>query len=236
MGEGEGKPDQEGLLTSRRTARPGGAPLPKLRACKYGARRNGKCPPKPKSASSARTAGTATRSTKATGRPCKYGPRLANGRCPTKPKKAQQATRDIGTAIRPSSTPAERVEAVNRIGDQVAAEASKATARAIRTSGITKGIEQKISAALKKGGTYVAPVVAAAGLPVILLAAGGAIGFVRYTLSKQRFETSQEPMYKALRALITVEKNLKRKLTPEERRVLYKQHFDFFTANPNARA
>lgn len=203
----------------KRTALPGGAPL--------------------KTASNGKSRSSAGSSSKKKAPkakpPCKYGPRLANGRCPVKPKgernrltvssrtvqgASKQAT---SVVLNPRASAQQKVEAVAKVAEAAAVETVKQTARKI----ITPSRIAAAKAALKKA----APLAIGISAP---LAAGAAVGVARFKVAQHRAATDMTPQGKAIRALTQVEKNLKRKLTPAERRVLFKQHVEFYRKNPKA--
>ena len=167
--------------------------------------------------------------------PCKYGPRLANGRCPQKPRGARNrltvSARSVQGAskqatdviLNPRASRQQKVEAVTKVAEAAATESVKQTARKIATPSRIASAK----AAVKKAAPFALGIAAP-------IAAGAGVGVLRYKTAQRRRATDQSPQGKALRALAQVEANLKRKLTEAERRVLFKQHVEFFTKNPNA--
>jgi hypothetical protein len=156
---------------------------------------------------------------------------LASGLCPKKPKGSQftvtarsvegaskQATNVI---LNPRASKEQKVEAVSKVAEAAAVEAVKETAKKVARSPTLAAAK----AAVKKA----APLAIGISAP---LAAGAAIGVARFKLAEKRRATDQTPEGKALRALADVEKNLKRKLTPAERRTLFKQHVEWFRKHP----
>jgi hypothetical protein len=127
---------------------------------------------------------------------------------------SKQATDVI---LNPRATKEQRVAAVSKVAEAATVETVKQTARKVVTP-------QRIAvakAAVKKA----APLALGISLP---LALGAAVGVARYKLAQKREAADMTPEGKALRALREVEKNLKRKLTPSERRILFKQHVDYY--------
>ncbi|HMG19284.1 MAG TPA: hypothetical protein VK573_11205 [Gemmatimonadales bacterium] len=127
---------------------------------------------------------------------------------------SKQATSVI---LNPRSTKEQKLEAVSKVAEAATVEAVKQSAKKVAASP-TLALAK---AALKKA----APLAIGISAP---LAAGAAVGVLRYKVAKRRRETDMTAEGRALRALAEVEKNLKRKLTPAERRTLFAQHVAYF--------
>lgn len=225
------------------TTMPGGAPLaPKrssrARPCKYGARVDGRCPPKPRA--------TRTRAPKAKP-PCKYGPRGSDGYCPKKPKVArapnekasprvrdyesvQRAAQQAGEVLRSKkATKEQKHEAVKVLGTAVASEVAKKTAEHIGKEARKALGNKETQAALKSAAVKAAPLAAAAvrtGLVGLGIYATLALG--------GRALTSQREKESAAFADAELAKTKAKlpNLTQDQAVTLWKQYFDFNMKRP----
>lgn len=217
---------------------PGGAPLAQKRSsakrpCKYGPRDSqGRCPKKPKSASS----GRASSSSKP---PCKYGPRDSNGRCPKKPKAAKAdkgpsvkrlksvdgAARQAGEVLRSSkATRQQKHEAVKVLGAAVAAESGKKVAdHVVREA--KKAINKPAArAALKKAAPRALKAIGALTYTGAILTLGAA------ALDAERGRQAKKF---ADRELATARKRLRpQELTQEQAQTLYNQYYEYAFKQP----
>lgn len=223
---------------------PGGAPLKKprrasTRPCKYGPRVDGRCPKKPRAASSASTNGAPSRSSSK--RPCKYGPRGTDGLCPKKPRAARAAkaptvkhlksvsgaAQQAGEVLRSSkATSEQKHEAVRVLGTAVAGEATKKVgehiAREARKAARTKTGREAAKKALKKAAAVAGVVPTAAGVAATLYVGGKVL----------KANRSRECKQWARQQLAATEQRLTQKLTATQKATLLKQYEDHCNKKP----
>ena len=219
---------------------PGGAPLRSAsskRPCKYGARVDGKCPKKPKAASS----GASARSGGPSKRPCKYGARTPDGKCPKAPKKAKAtptvrdlksvsgASRQAGEVLRSrTATSSQKREAVKVLGAAVAAESGKKIAESAYQTAKKKATSRAGQAAIKKAVKKAAPIAAT------VVRGGVATGAVLYAGGKALSANRRRECRAYAKAQLTAtEKRLgKQKLSSEQRATLLRQYQEHCEKQP----
>ena len=221
---------------------PGGAKLSRrssTRPCKYGPRdSDGRCPKKPRAASSSSRTSSGTSSSK---RPCKYGPRDSEGHCPKKPKTARakkaptvrdyesvgRAAKQAGQVLRSDkATTEQKHEAVKVLGAAVATESGKKIVehtvtearKALRTPtgrAAAARVASKAAGAVKVVGT-------ATAIGAVLAIGGAALDANR----------EREAQRYADRELAKTRKRLKQSLTAEQAATLHAQYVEYYKKLP----
>lgn len=197
------------------------------RPCKYGARIDGKCPPKPRLSASTSTRSTtpSRSSTKAPKPPCKYGPRTASGLCPKKPRSTRAnptrvtarttsgaAEQAVKVLTNPRATREQKGQAIEKVGETLATETVRKVAKTERAKALGK---QALEAAKQGPGL----------LPKVLTM----LGIV--SVSPEKFRAAQRTE-KAMNAIRADFKRRGQKLSRKDEFTLAKQHMDYFLNNP----
>lgn len=127
--------------------------------------------------------------------------------------------------LNPRATREQKTAAVGKVAEVTAEETAKTTIRRVATPARIERTKAAIKSTAKKAAPLALPVAGA-------IAVGTARVKLQGKVAKRTLARSKTPEAKALRALDDVERNLKRKLTPKERRTLYAQHVEHFKRNP----